>query len=104
MKKTALVACLAVLAALFVYVATARAADEQTVQGKVTAEAKDDDGNVTKISIAAEGGKVMVADNEKAKELCKKVGETVKATGTIKAEGDVKTITITKYEIVKAAE
>lgn len=81
---------------------TTAAAKEETVKGKVMV-VKDKEGKVTEIMLHVGEVKYMVTLNEEGKKLEALDGKEVKATGTVVTKGTVKSITVTKFEEVKAA-
>lgn len=89
---------LAVYALFVMFSAVSLADDKATVQGKVSV-AKDDDGKVT-VTLTAGDVKYTVV-GEKAKDVEKMDGKTVKVVGVVKEEGGNKTIVVESAEEVK---
>jgi uncharacterized protein YxeA len=111
MKKLIVLVTLCLIAAIVVPVfaadkpAAGKAAPvvkEETVKGKVMV-VKDKEGKVTEVMLHVGDVKYMVTLNEEGKKLEALDGKEVKATGTVHSKGDVKWITVTKFEEVKAA-
>jgi hypothetical protein len=80
----------------------AAAAKEETLKGKVMV-VKDKEGKVTEVMLHVGDVKYMVTLNEEGKKLEALDGKEVKATGKVHSKGEVKWITVEKFEEVKAA-
>jgi hypothetical protein len=111
MKKLIVLVTLCLIAAIVVPVFAAdkpatgkpsvAAAKEETLKGKVMV-VKDKDGKVTEVMIHVGEVKYMVTLNEEGKKLEALDGKEVKATGKVHSKGEVKWITVEKFEEVKA--
>ncbi len=107
MKKVITLITLCLIAAIVVPVfaadkPAAAAAKEETLKGKVMV-VKDKEGKVTEVMLHVGEVKYMVTLNEEGKKLEALDGKEVKATGIVHSKGEVKWITVTKFEEVKAA-
>ncbi|MCX7805434.1 MAG: hypothetical protein N3A38_09635 [Planctomycetota bacterium] len=89
---------LAVCALFVMFSAVSLAEDKTTVQGKVSV-AKSEEGKVT-VTLTAGEVKYVVA-GEKAKDVEKMDGKTVKVVGVVKEEGGKEVITAESVEEVK---
>ena len=111
MKKLIVLVTLCLIAAIVVPVfaadkpaagkPAAAAVKEETLKGKVGV-VKDKDGKVTEVTLTVGEVKYMVTLDAEAKKLEALDGKEVKATGTVATKGTVKSITVTKFEEVKA--
>ncbi|MCK9274647.1 MAG: hypothetical protein M0P57_06110 [Syntrophales bacterium] len=87
------VVCLAAVSILF---ATATVTSSSAAETEITGIV-----NATGQLVAEDGNSYFIAQSEVGKKLAALVGKTVQVKGTVKAEGETKTLTVSNFKEVK---